>query len=278
MSETQMVDGAAAAQPDPGAMMEGDILAAQPAGKEGVAGAPVDPSHWASSLPESLRTPKVLGFDSVEKLVESYNNAQSLLGRKGLEPLPPDAGPEEREEFFKRVGRPDSPEGYKVEAEASEELKLVADSMRADAFEAGLRPDQYSRMVEGLARMEADALARQEEEAAAERAEHLEVLRREWGDAFEANAAAARKVADSLGIRQLLSDAGLGMNPKVLGALLQVGKRMSEGGLVPGSSGIGPRERLQQVEADPALMNPADPRHRSLVAERMNLVAQVAGL
>ena len=117
---------------------------------------PPETSSFKESIPEAYRDKEYLkNADSMESLLDQYENAQKLIGKKQIPGA--DATPEEMTEFYNKL-RPESPDKYNFEyqegAEVNQEFET---SMKSIFHEAGLSEGQaklvqtkYDELVNGM--------------------------------------------------------------------------------------------------------------------------------
>lgn len=189
------------------------------------------------------------GFKDLDAVAKSAREAQAAL--RSFVPGEND-GPERWNEFFKRVGRPDAPEGYEVKApEGFEANPQFTGSFQKAAFDAGLSTRQAAALTEwyngqALANMQAEAQASTEQAAR---------LRQEWGASFNANQEVARRGMNLLGIDNATLD-GIGRGIGVDGAIKlmhKIGQMTSEDMLRGGGAAQGGGFTLSESEAQAAL-------------------------
>ena len=95
---------------------------------------------------DNRRVAEAKGWDSADKVVESYRNLEAKIG-DSLRPPADDAAPEEWQAFYTKLGRPDDPSAYefKMPAGLSENFPYDEGSVTAFAqwaHEAGLSGKQ----------------------------------------------------------------------------------------------------------------------------------------
>ena len=224
-------------QSDGGALTYADWmmgLSDQPMGD----GAP-SPRDWVAKA----------GFKDMDALAKAARDAQTAL-RTAI-PGENDS-PERWNEIFKRVGRPDSPEGYEVKApDGFEANPQFTGSFQKAAFEAGLTAKQAAALTEWY---NGQAISNIEMEAAAQR-EQAARLRQEWGAQFNANQEVARRGMSLLGIDNATLD-GIGRGIGVDGAIKlmhKIGQMTSEDMLRAGGQGGAGGFTLSEGEAQAAL-------------------------
>ena len=101
---------------------------------------------WRSGIPEEIRGHKSLEhIQDVGALAKSYVNAQSMIGADKIAIPGKHATDEDWGEVYRRLGRPDSPEGYELTNELPEGAEASDDLLswfKGAAHDAGLTPQQ----------------------------------------------------------------------------------------------------------------------------------------
>ena len=195
------------------------------------------------------------GWQSPVDLLTSYRNLEKFAGgSKALVELPgEDADPQKINEFYAKLGRPDSPDKYDLKMPADADPK-VTEFYKSLAHKHGLSAKQavglygeWNEFITGLGQQsEADMQATSEREV-------LDV-KKEWGQAFEQNLDAGRRAAAALGYDQSKLDAmesKLG-TAETLRLFATLGSKMGEdsfaGGEREGSSfALSPAVAKQQI-------------------------------
>ena len=197
---------------------------------------------WKERLPEDIRGEKSLDtFDDIPGMAKMLVHGQKMVGRNRIA-LPTEVStPEEIDEFYRQIGRPETKDDYKMEV--PDEL---ADVMDANVIEGA--KELFHKI--GLTQAQADALfafdqkrysdAMQGNEALVEQAtkDAEAALRNKWGAAYDERLHIANKMiadnTDDSNREQVL--ASIGNNPVVADFLATIGKKFMEGGLVDGVS------------------------------------------
>jgi hypothetical protein len=215
------------------------------------------------------------------ELAKGYVSAQRLVGSKGVIVPGKEAKPEEWGSFWNQIGRPESPDGYKLPEQLPEGIK--ADPAKAQAFakfahENGLTGQQFAALVQ----FRANELAEEAKSSAAAKTTGVEEavarLRKEWGPAFDERLAMARDAAKRLGGEALLANERYGNDPDAIMFMANVGKMLAQDSVVGGGRGrtftTAPAEAEQQIQAiynDPEksriLANPRHEHYKSVRAE-----------
>lgn len=117
-----------------------------------VGGGGGEPNEFLQSVPESYREkPYMKGIDSMEKFVEQFDNAQSLIGKKTIGVPNDESSIEDWNQFYNKMGRPESVDAYEFETvelpdaykRSDEDLKL----MKSIFHEAGLTQKQAQQVL-----------------------------------------------------------------------------------------------------------------------------------
>jgi len=199
---------------------------------------------WTAQLPDDLKANETLTrFPTVGDLGRAFLEADGRLA-KSVPLLTEDATDEQRAEFYKRLGRPESPDGYDLpEVEGVSPDALAA--WRQRFHEAGLTAAQAKALYDAYtAEVQAAIEARQvESDKAIQDAE--KVLRDEWGDDYDAKLELARRVVVEFGgdeFKALLDASGLGNDPRVVKVFAAIGEKYAEDTALRGQPGQPPRE------------------------------------
>lgn len=198
-------------------------------------------SDWRSGLSESLRqNPVVQKYGSQEEAIKGLINAQGLIGKKGLEAPADDWKPEQWNDFFNKLGRPETPDNYKFTSTMPEGVtrneameKHFAKQMHSYGLTQKQAESMHGDFLNYLQQQgNADKQARQAEEAAG-----YEKLKAELGDKFEAHSVAAFRTAKEYGgpeLAKLLDEKGIGNHPVLVRAFASIGMHMAEDSLRSG--------------------------------------------
>jgi hypothetical protein len=164
------------------------------------AGGSEQPAWYASHPNEAIRSwAENKGWADPNAALESSYNLEKLIGfdKAGRTLVVPkeDATPEERSAFFRKLGAPDKPDGYKLpEAMASDPL---AAKFREVAHKNGMLPKQFEETL-GWYFSEVKTMQEQRQrERTVQGEQDLAALTGEWGKAFDQNIELARRAARS---------------------------------------------------------------------------------
>lgn len=184
-----------------------------------------------------------------------------------------DATPEDWQAFHTKIGRPSTPEDYPL----SEAIKddPTATNMRNVAHSAGLRSEQWEKLMTGWARIKMDESKQQ----AAARDVTMGELQEQYGAAYERKMALVQRLVKSHGGEETftsLAASPLGNHKGLLTMLASIAEAMVEEDLLVGTSdGVFSKEdvtnELSTLTASPAYLNPHSPGHAVAVKRATQL-------
>ena len=199
---------------------------------------------WYSSLPDDLKAnPSITKFTSVHELAKGYVNAASLIGRDKI-PMP--KTDDEMHEVQIRLGKPQSPQEYKIGPEIGPSWVLgdLAESPEPDvpleewkacykrrAHEFGLTQNQAAKVYEVLVRERAEETKKANASIEAELAKCEQELKKVWGEQHDVNLIVASKTAHGLfgeNVMKKITAAGLARDPDFIKGLHRIGNRSLE--------------------------------------------------
>ena len=226
---------------------------------------PAPQGNWFDSFPEDVRgTVQTKGWASPLDAIQSYTNLEKFLGAdksgRGLVIPRDDATPDEWGQVYDKLGRPTSPDQYKIPAPEGAPPEFVQ-AAAGKFHELGLNAKQ----AEGLAQwwnQQAETMAGSQQAQTAQAAElEMAQLQQEWGKEFDSNIEAGRRAARQFGADEAtLSKMEGALGTKgMLQFFAKIGKGMGEDSFVDGSGGgkfgMSPeaaRVRINQLKGDPA--------------------------
>ena len=166
---------------------------------------------WIAQLPDDLKGNEAFtGYKTIGDLAKDHlvvkGKATELEGKLGTDYVPKlteNATQEQRDAYYKAIGRPDKPEGYEfgkpdnwpegVPYSTERETEF-----RQKAFEIGLPKDAAEAAVkwynDRLVALHTEINTQREQE----KQKAISEIKTEWGNKFDENAALAKRVADKL--------------------------------------------------------------------------------
>ena len=158
---------------------------------------------WHESIQDSSLRGYVetKGFDSVDKLAQSYQQAEKLLGNNINALVLPgeDAAPEAWNEVYSKLGRPAKVEDYKLnlpEGSSPEFVQAITNKM----YEAGLSQKQAEALSTQYAEFGAAQMAAMAQQKSVAHENELATLKQEWAQNWDKNLELSRRAARSLGV------------------------------------------------------------------------------
>jgi len=197
--------------------------------------------NFKDLIPESFREEKSLNnFNNMEDFVKSYLHAQKLVGADKI-PVPnKHATDEDWNEVFKRLGAPDTPDGYKYNFKDQEIDENSIKEFNQTAHRLGLLPRQAEALIKFYNEMNVNQAQSLEEQAAQAQMNTEMQLKKEFGPQFNKRLDQAKKLAiNSLGEEFLnntiLKDGSrLGDNFQVIKAFSDLADKLSEDPIIQG--------------------------------------------
>lgn len=281
------VAGQSALSADP-AQNIAPITSAEPSVNAGIT--PAQEQAWFNGLPEGLRAnPTLQNFRTkdIAAVAESLVESQKLIGGSIRLPGEKDA-PADRDaklaKIYNQLGRPETPDGYKIAAPAADS-GIPWDASRAEAFKGvahklGLTQSQ----VEGLAAYDMErSMAGAVDSTQAYNA-CMAALDQEWGAASKQMLGLSRRTASTFFDQETMAainSTGLSNNPNFVKALARMGKDLMEEGLIVGGrEGMGDDGGIVslQAELDKTMQDPksaywdkSNPNHDAAVTRMESL-------
>lgn len=206
--------------------------------------------------------------------------------------------PEETADLYRKLGAPESPEGYQIglPKDATDADKAAAKSFAEHMHKAGPFPPDFVKAAlewnNEQATAATEALAT---EQATRKAEGEALLKRELGATYDPDMKAVGKLLNDLGGEELAAEfdaTGMGDNPRLMLALQKiVNERAEPGELIGNKDGSGKpgaitpgqaKAARETLENDPvrgaALRDASHAMHKSVVAERARYLRIEEGL
>lgn len=237
---------------------------------------------WLDNLPEDLKSNESLQkFKSVEDLAKSYVHAQSLIGRKGVIVPSSDDDPG-WDQVYQALGRPDSPDGYELERPEVEHYdEELEKQFRQVAHQAGLSKRQVAQLYRWYLDNYQAKVKEIEQFVQQRRQQAEEVLRKEWGKAYEAKLEAARRVwreftpeNEREAVLEELSR-GLGDSPALIKVFARIAEALGEDQLAKGESQAKSYyEQALELTRHPAYIDAGHPDHKRIVEQARELFAK----
>ena len=191
-------------------------------------------NDWRDSIPEDIRGHRSLShITDVGALAKSYVHAQSMIGADKVVIPGKHSTPEEWNEVFAKMGRPETPDGYEINTSGNGTIPEMADWYRQTAHELGLNNRQANELFERYNQFADQMNAAIQVDPQQYQAQTEAMLRSEYGEAFDerienANALVAQ-FAGADATEALLADGTrLGDNPAFIKFTMDISQFISE--------------------------------------------------
>jgi len=219
------------------------------AGNPGGAAAPSAPANsgnasqaqdWTSGLNDEYKGyVQAKGFKDPSMVLESYKNIEKLMGapKERLMTLPEKEDAPEWNDVYKRLGKPEKADDYKIDAgkdgnpEFAKWAKEVFHGANLTTKQAEMVASKWNEYVQGTQKSQMEAMA-------ARSAQDEIALKKEWGAAFDQQINTAKKAAVAFGLQpdmidKLESSLGFGGLMKFLNS---IGSKIGESDFVSGGT------------------------------------------
>ena len=237
---------------------------------------------WKASLPpEFANNPVIATFKDPTELARSWDNAQKLIGAKRIALPGEKATDQERDEFFKAIGRPETVDKY-TEGTVKPIEGMVVDKegltkAKETFFKLGLTDSQQKGIMDFYFGGVNQAHQTIDKTLTTNKVAAEESLHKEWGDQYEANLGVVKNVLHHFGSPELATDleGQLGNNLGLVKMLHKFGTTLSEDKTlnqkfsVQTGSPAAAQARLAELRSDAAfqkaLNDNVDPGHKQAV-------------
>lgn len=256
---------------------------------------PAPSGDWTSSLPPDLQPlVQTKGWKTPGDAISSYANLEKTVGLEKL-PLPPKDASGNRDwskwDGWNTLGRPESADKYDVADVQLPEGVQIDDAAKKGFFDhahkIGLTNAQAKEIFGWYGNFAGESVGGMERLASEQAAAAEAGLKKEWGQAYDANLDLANRVVKQFGGEDLakeLEQTGFGRNANLVKALAKIGKAMAEDGELPDAKNHGaalsPGDAQAQINAmhgDQNIMkiltNKSHPEYAQMVAKRDRLYA-----
>lgn len=238
---------------------QGSVQSGNPAGD--VAAGQQAP--WYQSFPDEVRgLVETKGWQTPVDAITSYANLEKFLGAdkagRGLVLPKEDAGADEWNQVYDRLGRPKAPDGYKLPVPQGDTGEFA--QMAAKVFhEAGLNNKQAEALANWWNQTQEQMVGSEQQSLVQNSEVDMAQLQQEWGRDFDSNIEAGRRAARQFGVdADTISSMESAMGTKkVMELFTKIGKGLTEDAFVDGSGnrgfGVSPeaaRVRINQLKGD----------------------------
>ena len=247
-------------------------------------------TNFQDLIPESFKEEKSLqNFNNMEDFVKSYLHAQKLVGSNKI-PVPnKHATEDDWKEVYDKLGRPESPDGYKYSFKEDEVNQDQLKAFNQTAHKIGLLPQQAEALIKYYNDMNTQENASLEEKADEIQFKVEQTLKEEYGPKYnklieDAKVLASNTLGEDFLNSTILKDGSrLGDNPQIIKMFVDLSEKLSEDQLVQGD-GVGYMTASQLEKEIEALTeegspywNKQHPNHKKAVQEVYKLREQLNG-
>jgi len=247
---------------------------------------------WHETLSDEFKNSKNISkYNSLDEMLRGHENLSKKIGEKNLEMPGEDASTADWDKFYSKIGRPDSVDGY---SKYEPDMVVDGEGNEIGAFE--FDPDKLAEVQKRLhAKGASDSVMQEvmssfaeistQERVAAldlmdQKAKHAEgELRREYGDKYEAQMRSIGAIAETLGIKDTLLEAGLGNDLSVIRMLQGLGSKIGESNITGDARGAagGFESRMAALKAHPAAKEKGHPEFHSIQSQITKLYKEKYG-
>lgn len=243
---------------------EGSILTsknstteAQPEAKaEGEAVKPQDGAKperpaWMAQLPKELQAHETLTkFKAIGDVGKSYIELEGKLG-KAIVPPEEGATDEEWRAYYKKLGAPEKPENYTLDASVvPKELysKEMEQSFRQWAFDEGLSQKQAASLFGKYNEFTMAAVKGKDTAERLQKETVLNSLKEEWGPSYKENLSYMERAFSTFGNPKIAKAVDrIGNDPDVIKMFVNIGKQLREGPILSSNSSGQGRKSPEEV-------------------------------
>lgn len=252
---------------------------------------------WHAVIPEegARQHVEAKGYKNPAELaLANYNLTKLQRGDPSVIGVPGEnATPEEMNEFYGKLGRPETPDGY--EFKFGEGVKADEGMLKfaRDAFhKAGLTPSQAQTVADQWNAFAAEQNTAMQTQLGEQNDQELNALKSRWGADLDKNLAAGQRTMQALGLdAELVTrvENQIG-SAAVVELLASIGRKSDEGGFTAGGGQGDPNNpdamtptqaqaRIQTLQSDTEFMkrygDKAHPSHKDAVSEMERLFKRI---
>jgi len=267
------------------------------AAAEAAEAAEAEATSWRDGLPEDMRSmPTFEKFKDETEMISmpinvarSYMNAEQMIGRDKI-PMP--KSPEEWDNTYKRLGKPDTAELYelpvsdKLDPELAKMVEEDSKWFREKAFELGLNSKQASELFSSFSELSASKLKEMRTFSDSEKLNNEVQLRTEFGSAYDGKMVLANRAVQKLGgeeFMQLIDSTGVGSHPAFIRFNMKVGAMMAEdlgldkntGELLVSNESV--KDQIATIQSTPEYTDATNPAHIAAVNKVAKLMQHLHG-
>ena len=193
------------------------------------------PKSWRDELPDDLKElPSLKDYKDLPSLAKSHDSLQKHLGNSFKKPAD-DAPKEEWDKFYNKLGRPETPDGYKYERPEIPEGMTYNENLEKEfmsfAHERGMTQGQVKDILDYYNDIQSNAFVEQGAAIKQAQTEAETKLRKEWKNGYDNEVSQAIKAFQQFADKDdanYLDATGKGNDPVLIKVFNKVAKAMSE--------------------------------------------------
>ncbi len=246
-----------------------DLLNGQAGGGQGGG----DSGNWLDGVPAELVNDKVKQFKGLPDLLKSFNAAQELIGKKGIQKPDENASADVWDAYWKALGRPDKPNDYKYEVPSGQQIPEEGlNSARQEFHKLGLTGEQFKGVIDhyvSVCKAEMDQFQQMQVQV---KTETLDKLKKEFGGHLDGELAKANKVIAKYGLADAFKATGLANDYQVARAMIDFANALSEDSVLGQATGSGIDEEIRRLKQTDAYKDERHPDHAAAIQKKIELV------
>ncbi len=214
------------------------------------------PPSWYEGLSEETRgsaSMEKFKGGTVENMAKSYIELSSMIGKRGLTIPDETSTDEQRNAFYKALGRPDSADDYKLNSrnDVPQELANMTSGdglkkFKDKAHSLNINQDQASALYDWYLSENIDAHNNAVNTSKEMIENGLVELKKEYGTNFDSNLTMAKEVAEKIAPELVAS---VGVDPAITKMLISTGKMMSDDTITFDNKG-GPKRNAVVIQSE----------------------------
>jgi len=227
-------------------------------------------------------------FHDVASLAKSYTHLEKTMGKDKITILDKHASKEDWDEVYKKLGKPDSVEGYDLKINTDVILEDEVPALKKLVADSGLLPDQAQKLIDNYQNYVLDQVKNLDATTAAKLTEDRDILKKEWGDAFQRKSNEAQAAFDAVcddADWKYIEEKGLNNDPKFVKLFSKLhDKFMGEGQIKEGGhvqntfTPAEAQQRINNIQGDKEhpYHKKEHPNHKAAVEEVQKFFAQLS--
>lgn len=212
-------------------------------------------------------------FKGIPDLAKSYVELSKAYSKKMPENMvaaPTETStPEEVEAFYNKIGRPETPDGYKMEAEVEQNLNPdMYSQFKGVAHKIGLTDKQFEELVNFEVSRAKEALEQSEINTIAQNQKVISQLKEEFGSKYDYNISAAKKLLKNYKVPDSVVST-IEKDPSLVGLIAKIGSDILGEADIKGemnnANAYEVQSEIQKLKSSDAYFDARHPEHDAVV-------------